>query len=50
MRQQQQQQHAQVLCEDCGTWIPVEGKSDTVSCDCGERFVVTVTRIPARLV
>ena len=45
-----EQQYAQVLCDKCESWIPVEGESETVSCDCGNRFVVTVTQIPARLV
>lgn len=45
-----EQERAQVLCDNCETWIPVEDGSETVSCDCGKRFVVTVTEIPAQLV
>jgi hypothetical protein len=48
--EQNHQQHAQVLCDDCDSWVPVEGESETVSSDCGERVVVTVTWIPTRLV
>jgi hypothetical protein len=32
------QQHAQILCEDCKNWIPVEGESGTVPCECGSRL------------
>ncbi|MEF8784296.1 MAG: hypothetical protein V5A45_00070 [Haloarculaceae archaeon] len=44
-----ERQRAQVLCDDCETWIAVEEGSETVACDCGNRFVVTVTQIPARV-
>jgi hypothetical protein len=38
-----------VRCDDCDEWLPVEGDNETVTCDCGNRFVVTITTIPARL-
>jgi DNA-directed RNA polymerase subunit RPC12/RpoP len=38
-----------VHCEECERWLSVEGEHETVACDCGHRFVVSITAIPARL-
>jgi hypothetical protein len=37
---------AKVYCEDCDAWLVAETRDDCVECDCGQRFVVTVTPVP----
>lgn len=39
-------QKTKVYCEDCDSWLTTVEPDDCLVCDCGQRFVVTVTRVP----
>jgi ribosomal protein S27E len=43
-------EHAQVYCDECENWITVEHPDDTVKCDCGRGFLVTITPLPTQSV
>jgi hypothetical protein len=40
-------QRAKVHCEACGDWLLVTRTDEWIECDCGQRFAVTITPIPA---
>ena len=38
-----------IHCERCDRWLDVRREGDQVRCECGRRFIVTVTELPTRL-
>lgn len=41
------QPDARVHCPECDAWIPVDAARELAECDCGTRYIVTVTDLPA---
>lgn len=37
---------SKVRCEDCAEWLRVDAETETATCDCGRRYVLTVSEIP----
>lgn len=44
------QPRAQVYCEECSAWFPVDGGEKWVECECGTRYILTVSEIPAQTI
>ena len=40
------EQQAKVYCDTCDKWLRVQPNDRHVRCDCGRRFLVTVTELP----
>ena len=39
---------AKVYCGDCGEWVTGDAEDGSIACECGNRFVVTVTPLRER--